>query len=101
MEGSADNDYDFGASAHPPQDPPVQPPPPEPVDPLGPDAEDDDDLSPAKPVELDGGHKCKVGAGKPTGTWNYTPIECVDVAWAALAASAIAELVAIANVGGV
>lgn len=35
--------------------------------------------------------KGKPGAGKTPGLWNYTPIECVAVVWASLAASELGE----------
>jgi hypothetical protein len=88
MEGVEDGDSDFGSLG----DAVVEVPPlqaAEPTDPLGPDAEpvNMDSLSPPKPVVLDSGGKAKTGAGKIPGSWNYTPNECVAVAWAALAAS--------------
>ncbi len=49
-----------------------------------------DHVSLARPIELDSGGKIKAGgAGKLAGSWNYTPTECNDVAWAALVASEI------------
>ena len=57
---------------------------------MGPDAEELDCAppSPPKPLELDSGGKVKAGgAGKVSGSWNYTHAECVAVAWAAISAS--------------
>jgi hypothetical protein len=87
MEGVEDEDFDLDSVQEAVEVPPVQVA--EPTDPLGPDAGevDCDFPSPPKPITLDVGGKAKAGAGKLAGTWNYTPNECVAVAWAALATS--------------
>ncbi len=87
MEGVQEEEY-FDSVEVDLEAPPLEPA--EPTDPLGPDAEELDCAppSPPKPLELDSGGKVKAGgAGKVSGSWNYTHAECVAVAWAAISAS--------------